>query len=77
MIATMTRVRCNLCEGTRSPLYHVPDAHRSRPTAPRAVCRFCFIRLVGVVPRRRLRVDIDAVQRPTAPAEDSGESPGP
>ena len=61
MIATMTPVRCDLCEGVRSPLYRVPDAHRSRPTAPRAVCRFCYLRIVGIRPTRSRLVDVAAV----------------
>ena len=61
MIDTMARVRCDLCEGARSPLYHVPDAHRSRPTSPRAVCRFCYLRLVGIRPTRSRQVDAGTV----------------
>ena len=54
--------RCDLCEGLRSPLYQVPDARRSRPTAPRAVCRFCYLRIVGIRPTRSRQLDTAAVQ---------------
>ena len=61
MIERTAPGRCHLCEGLRTPLYRVPDTHRSRPTAPRAVCRFCYLRLVGIRPTRSRQVDAVAV----------------
>ena len=54
--------RCDLCEGLRTPLYQVPDARRSRPTAPRAVYRFCYLRMVGIRPTRSRQVDVALAQ---------------
>ena len=62
MIERSAAARCDLCEGLRSPLYRVPDARRSRPTAPRAVCRFCYLRMVGIRPTRSRQVDSAAMQ---------------
>ncbi len=54
---------CEMCEATGRPLFAVPDVRRPTERAPRAVCRFCFIRLVGIVPRQRLRLDADPGRR--------------
>lgn len=69
MIGRAASGRCDLCEGLRSPLYHVPDASRSRPTAPRAVCRFCYLRMVGIRPTRSRQVDVVAANVDLAAAQ--------
>ena len=54
---------CGMCEAMGRPLFSVPDARRLNDRAPRAVCRFCYLRLVGIAPRQRERVDV-AARRP-------------
>ena len=57
---SVTPTSCGLCESIGSPLFSVPDDRRLNDRAPRAVCRFCFLRLVGIAPRQRERVDAAA-----------------
>ena len=65
---------CELCEAKGRPLFSVPDGSRPTDHAPRAVCRFCFIRIVGIVPRQRLRVDA-VPARARSGVTETGESP--
>ena len=67
-------VVCEMCEGMGSPLFSVPDGSRPTERAPRAVCHFCFIRIVGIVPRQRLRVDAGATVRRESPMTETKKS---
>lgn len=66
---------CGMCEATSRPLFSVPDDSRPSDRAPRAVCRFCFIRIVGIVPRQRLRVDPGTSGRAAVASKGTGERP--
>lgn len=70
-------IACELCEATGRPLFAVPDGSRTTHRAPRAVCRFCFIRIVGIVPRRRLRVDAPAPGQVESPQVESPQAESP
>jgi len=55
-----TPTYCGLCETIGRPLFGVPDDRRLTDRAPRAVCRFCYLKLVGIAPKQRERVDAGA-----------------
>ena len=44
---------CGLCQVASARLYVVPQARRRTDQAPRAVCYFCYLRVVGIKPRQR------------------------
>jgi hypothetical protein len=44
---------CGQCEIHTRMLYVLPETRRLGERAPRVVCRFCYIRLAGINPRRR------------------------
>ena len=66
---------CGMCEATGRPLFSVPDDARPTERAPRAVCRICIIRIVGIAPRQRLRVDSGASVRREIPLTETESSP--
>ena len=43
---------CQMCEADSKRLYIVPAVRRLGERAPRVVCHFCFVRIVGIAPRR-------------------------
>jgi hypothetical protein len=44
---------CGQCEANTRMLYVLPQSRRLGERAPRVVCRFCYIRLAGINPRKR------------------------
>ena len=44
---------CDLCQASSARLYMVPQARRLTGQAPRAVCYFCYLRVVGIRPTQR------------------------
>lgn len=69
---SVTPTSCGLCEAMGSPLFSVPDDRLLNDRTPRAVCRFCFLRLVGIAPRQRERVDAAAPRPRVNPSEGVG-----
>jgi hypothetical protein len=47
---------CPRCNASAPRLYGLPEKALVSDAAPRAACYFCFVRLVGIKPTRRLIV---------------------
>jgi hypothetical protein len=58
MVATtVSPIRaCPRCGGGAPRLYGLPDKVLKSHAAPRSACYFCFVRVVGIKPTRRLVV---------------------
>lgn len=47
---------CPRCAAGAPRLYALPDKVLKSEAAPRSACYFCFVRMVGIKPTRRLVV---------------------
>lgn len=56
-VASVCPTACGMCETTSLPLFFIPEDRRRGERAPRVVCRFCFVMMIGIAPRQRMRVD--------------------